>query len=242
MQVDLAVNRLIDAERVAKIAYKAHPSEESTLMLANVLQMQGRADEVVSFLQPQRNRYGNSPKFLITLAESEYDTPNYAAARADLEHAISLDPASEQAHYLLGNNLVKLKEVDAAIAEYNTAIRLSPRKPRTHYALALALLLRGDDVGAEGSLRESLEINPEYAPAYCELGKLYRRQGHLPEAVEEFKKAIKYNPKYAVAYYHLGETYRQMGDESDSEKAFQLFNSVKAKEPKQKPPMDDQLP
>jgi tetratricopeptide (TPR) repeat protein len=242
VRVELSVNRPIEAERVAKIAYVAHPSEDSTLMLANVLQMQGRADEVVNFLQAKRGRYGDSPKFLITLAESEYDTPNYSAARADLERAISLDPALEQAHYLLGNTLVKLKAVNRAIEEYNTAIRLSPKKPRTHYALALAFLLRADDAGAEGALKDSLAIDPQYAPAHCELGELYQKQGRLPEAVEELNSAIQCNPRYAVAYYHLGETYRQMGDKRDSVKAFAAFQALKEKEPKQKPPMNDRLP
>jgi tetratricopeptide (TPR) repeat protein len=229
VQVELTVNNLLEAERVAKLAYHAHPSEDSMLLLANVLQMQGRGDGVVSFLQGKRDQYRSSPKFLITLAESEYDTPNYAASRRDLEQAISVDPASEQAHYLLGNTLVQLKDVDRAISEYNTAIRLSPRKPRTHYALALALLLRADDAGAERSLRESLAIDPQYAPAHFDLGKLYKKQGRLPRAVEEFKNAINSNPQYAAAYYQLGETYCQMGDASDSAEAFKLFNSIKEK-------------
>ncbi len=242
VEVYLAVNRLLDAERVAKIAYQAHPSLESTLMLANVLQMQGRPDDVVSFLQSKHNLYGDSPKFLATLAESQYDSVNYTAARTTLEPALRIDPEFELAYYLLGNTLVKLKEVDAAITEYRAAIRLAPRKPRTHYALALALLLRADEAGAERSLRESLAIDPQYAPAYCELGKLHQKQGHLPEAVEDFNNAIRFNPRYAIAYYHLGEIYRQMGDKSDSEKAFSTFNKLKENEPKEKPPVNDQLP
>jgi len=242
VKVYLAVNRLLDAERVAKMAYKAHPSEESTLLLANVLQLQGRAPEVVRFLQNKRNTGQNSPRFLITLAESEYDIRNYAAARADLIRAISLDPASELAHYLLGNTLVELRELNQAVEEYSTAIRLAPRKPRTHYSLAFALRLLGDDASAERSLREALAIDNQYAPAHCELGKLYNKQGRLPEAVEEFKNAIRYNPSISAAYYHLAMTYRQMGEKSDSEEALKMFRSVREKEPKERAPLDDQIP
>jgi Flp pilus assembly protein TadD len=242
VEVYLAVNRLPDAERVAKIAYKAHPSEGPTLLLANVLQMQGRAQEAANFLQAKRSRYQNSPKLLMTLAESQYDTASYEAARSNLTKAISLDPASDQAHYLLGNTLVKLREVDRAVAEYRTAIRLAPRRPRTHCSLAIALGLLGDDAGAEQSLNESLAIDNRYAPAHCELGKLYKKQGHLPEAVEEFKNAIRYNPKYSAPYYQLAMTYRQLGNRHDSEEAFKMFRSVKDKEPKARPPIDDQIP
>lgn len=49
------------------------------------------------------------------------------------------------------------------------------------------------------------------------------------------------NAQSAVAYYHLGENHSQMGDQSDSEKTFKLFNSIKENQPKHSPPRYDHL-
>ena len=95
-------HQLVPAQTVSELAWKTCPSDHSLLLLANVMQLQGRFKEVVALLNTRRNVYSGSPAFLITLAESEYDSILYDAARDDLQRAISLDQNSYQAHRWAG--------------------------------------------------------------------------------------------------------------------------------------------
>ena len=72
--------------------YKFYPSVHTLLLLANALQL-ARADtrKSTAFLEASEEFTPNSPEFLITLAESEFDASIYPAARDDLERAIALD-------------------------------------------------------------------------------------------------------------------------------------------------------
>jgi tetratricopeptide (TPR) repeat protein len=214
--VFLAGHQLISAQAVAEVAYKAYPSVHSLVLLANTLQLQGRFKEVNRLLGDQRNQYSQSPEFLITLAESEYDAVLYDTAREDLEHAIALDNNSYQAHFLLGNVIFKLNDVDKAIAEYRQAIKLAPDRPRAYYQLALALQTKQDEAGEEELLQQALAIDNHYAPAHVEMGRILISQNHLPDAVAQLNQAIADNPSSEQAYFQLARAYAQLGDKEKS--------------------------
>jgi tetratricopeptide (TPR) repeat protein len=151
------------------------------------------------------------------LAESEYDSILYDAARGDLERAISLDQNSYQAHFLLANALFKLGNVDQAISEYRLAIELSPDQPRTYYQLALALQSKQDQAGAEDELAKALSIDGHYAPALIETGRMLISQNRLSDAVTQLNLAIKDNPNAEQAYFLLAKAYSQLGDKEKSD-------------------------
>ncbi len=98
--VYLESHDLAHALDVAQLAWRAHPSQENLLFTANVLQLEGRSSEVVSLLEKYRDRYGDSPGFLITIGESESDQKLYPSAERDLKRAVALAPESYPAHYI----------------------------------------------------------------------------------------------------------------------------------------------
>ena len=177
--VFIADHQLVPARTVAETAYRAHPSLRSLLLLANAMQLQGRFKDVVAMLNAKRSLYKDSAPFLITLAESEFDSILYGAAQRDLQQALVLDPGSYQAHFLLGNALLKLDHADEAAGEYRRAIALSPQQPRTYYQLALALQAQQDQPGAEEQLTKALALDAHYGPALIEISKMLIAQ-HRP--------------------------------------------------------------
>ncbi len=215
--VYLTANKLASALAVAQVAYKAYPSLETLLLLSNVLQLEGRYPDVNRILSSKREVYANSPKFWITLAESEYDASIYASARDDIERAISLDGSAFQAHYILGNVLVRLSDLDGAAAEYNKAIELDPNEPRTYYQLALVLRTKMDISGEEKVLEQALAADDHYAPAHCELGRILLDQNRLEEAVRHLTMAVQYNPRSEEAYFLLARTYAKLGEKGKAE-------------------------
>ncbi len=225
--VYLAGHQLVSAQKVAEAAYRFYPSEDTLLLLANSLQMQGRYPDVNRILGNQRGMYGNSPKFFITLAESELDASNYPAARQDSERAISLDSNLYQAHYILGNVLFKLSDMDGAIAEYRVAINLAPDQPRTYFQLAQVLQAKQDEAGEQHALEEALATDSHYAPAQCEMGRILLEQHRATDAVDHLTAAIQSNPHSEKAYFLLARAYAQLGEKDKSDQMVKRLQAVK---------------
>jgi Flp pilus assembly protein TadD len=225
--VDFSAHQLVSAQAVAAMAYKTYPSIHTLLLLANALQLQGRYPDVNRLLGDQRATYADSPEFLITLAESESDASIFPAARKDLERAISLNPKSNQAHYLLGYVLARINDVDGAIGEYRTAIELDPGQPRTYYQLALALGIKQDQAGAEHALEQALAADDHYAPAHCEIGRILIDENRPADAVSHLNAAIQYNPSSEEAYYLLVRAYARLGEKDKSNAMVKRLIAVK---------------
>lgn len=225
--VYLAAHRLMEAQAIADTAYKLHPSLNSLLLLANVLQLEGRYKTVDQLLENQRKVYSDSAPFLITFAESEFDAMLYDAARADLEHAIALNANSYQAHYLLGNVLVAQNLSDQAEGEYRKAISLAPDQPRTYYHLALLLHSRQDDADEESLLKQALAADDHYADAYCELGRLQLDRRQLGDAVTELNLAIQFNPQLEQAYYLLARAYAGLRQKDKADAMVKRYKALR---------------
>ncbi len=215
--VFIADHQLVPARTVAETAYRAHPSLRSLLLLANAMQLQGRFKHVVAMLNAKRSLYKDSAPFLITLAESEFDSILYGAAQRDLQHALVLDPGSYQAHFLLGNALLKLDHADDAAGEYRRAIALSPQQPRTYYQLALALQAQQNQPGAEEQLTKALALDAHYGPALIEISKMLIAQHRPADAVNRLTVAIQDNPRSEQGYFLLARAYAQLGDQQKRE-------------------------
>ncbi len=226
--VYIAGHRLVSAQAVAEIAYKTYPSLPTLLLLANVLQLEGRYKDVNRLLADQRKTYADSPAFLITLAEGEFDAMLYDAARADLEHAIALDNKSYQAHYLLGNVLVAQNETDRAESEYRTAIQLAPNQPRTYYQLALIFRDKQDEANEESLLKQAIAADDHYAPAYCEMGRILMGQRRLADAVTQLNLAIQYNPQIEQAYYLMARAYAGLGQKDKADATVKRYTALRA--------------
>jgi tetratricopeptide (TPR) repeat protein len=226
--VYLAGHRLVPALAVAEAAYKSYPSLKTLLLLANVLQLQGRYKDVNRLLQDQRKTYAGSPDFLVTFAESENDAMLWDVARADLERAIALDNKSYRAHYLLGNVLSAQNETDRAESEYRTAIELSPDQPRTYYQLALLLHARQDDAGETALLTRALAADNNYAPAHCEMGRILLGQHRLADAVTQLNLAVQDNPSMEQAYFLLARAYAGLGQKDQADVMVKQYTELRA--------------
>jgi tetratricopeptide (TPR) repeat protein len=236
--VYLSANKLKSALGVADVAYRVYPSLDTLLLLANVLQLEGRYPDVNRILGSKRDVYADSSRFLITLAESEYDASIYVSARKDIERAILLDGSAFQAHYILGNILVKQSDLNGAIEEHKEAIRLNPNEARTYYHLALILRRKMDIADEENTLEQALNANDHYAPAHCELGKLLLDQNRIEEAVNHLTLAIRYNPRSEEAYYLLVRAYKRQGE---TEKAREMVNRLEAVRKENQPSTTNKL-
>lgn len=225
--VYLAAHQLGLAQSLAEAAYKAYPSVSTLLLLANTLQLQGRYPDVIKLLDPKRTSFSSSPEFLVTLAESEFDASSISKAKVDLQRAIALNPNLPQAHYLLGNVLLKSDDIDGAVAAYHRAIELAPDQPRTYFQLALALQAKQDEAGEEQALEQALETDSSYAPAQCEMGRVLLEEHRPGDAIDHLNAAVQSNPHSEKAYFLLARAYAQLGQKEKSNEMIKRLLAVK---------------
>jgi tetratricopeptide (TPR) repeat protein len=112
-----------------------------------------------------------------------------AEARAHLEAALSLAPASSEARRMLGLVSWLNGQDQAGISHLEAAIRANPRDERTRLALARIFARAGRDDEAERTLREALLAIPGSLLAHWWLASDYERLNRIADARHELTLA-----------------------------------------------------
>jgi adenylate cyclase len=134
---------------------------------------------------------------------------DWAAAQADFEKALALDPGDGQAQGLYGGLLARLGRLPEAIAAAKKAIELDPLSGWPWDNLGSYLVSSGQFAAARQAISRALELNPEAIPISYGLGRLELLDGHAQEAHTVFRR-IGFEPirqsGSAMAEYTLGHT------------------------------------
>jgi len=113
-------------------------------------------------------------------------------------------PGSAEAHYNLGNSLLRSGDVKGAIESYGRAVELKPGFPQALSNLGVALLHeRRLDEARECFLR-AVELEPNDALAHNNLGHVAMAIGSNEEAQGHFRRAIGLAPEFADGVFNLG--------------------------------------
>jgi hypothetical protein len=99
-----------------------------------------------------------------------------------------MDPKSAEAHNALGDALVRMGKLDAAIALYRQALALSPDMAEALTKLSRALSKQGRLEEAEAACRRALAIAPDYPDAHFRLAKILLKHNRITEAFESFTR------------------------------------------------------
>ena len=132
---------------------------------------------------------------------------NWAVAQAHFSDAVRSDPKSPEAHFWLGESLVRQSNPSAAIAEYARALVLKPNYPEAYFGLAQAQMAIGQYDLARKNLDSALVLRPNYADALLLGGKLYEQQGDDTAAIQSYSAAISANDKLAEPSYRRALLY-----------------------------------
>jgi len=96
----------------------------------------------------------------------------------------------------VGEEMIKLKEFDAAIKILEKAKTIDPKNFRAWMDIGKDLLQRNTQVPyALVCLREAAKLDPENVEAHLLLGDAYRVQGQLDKALGAYQKALKVAPE-----------------------------------------------
>ena len=128
---------------------------------------------------------------------------------------IILAPESAEMHMMMGDELGRQGDSNAAIAQFREAIRLNPQLPGVHFELAEQLRASTDPAlksQAEGEFREAIQANQFDEKAWRQLGEILADKGEFKAARENYLKALALDPKdtdaktdAAIALISLGQ-------------------------------------
>jgi protein O-mannosyl-transferase len=126
-----------------------------------------------------------------------------AAAMAQYNKALELNPDYADAHFNLGSALLQLGKSDEAIVHYQRALQIRPNDSSGHYNLGNALFAKGEVDGAIAQFRLALELNPAFADALNNLGLALFAKGEVDEAILQYTQALQLNPAHYKTHNNL---------------------------------------
>jgi len=102
------------------------------------------------------------------------------------ERVFKINPDCAEAHNALGNALVRMNKLDAAVVSYGRALALRPDMAEAYDNLSRTLRKQGRLEEAEAACRRAIAIAPNYAKAHATLGRILCESNRIKEAFQSF--------------------------------------------------------
>jgi tetratricopeptide (TPR) repeat protein len=132
-------------------------------------------------------------------------------AKAAAEKALSIDPASAEAHAALGGSLWSLFEFSAAEVEFKRALELNPNLSHAHHWYGLFVSWEARHPEALIHLRRAVELDPLNLQYQTNLGQVLANARQYDAAEEQLKKTLEMDPNFAYTHVELRQIYRDQG-------------------------------
>ena len=120
---------------------------------------------------------------------------DHAAASAQFERAVELDPGRVEGWFKLGLARNGLAEPEAAIQAYRRAVELDPTHARALNNLANIYFRQGDYGTAESWYAKALEVDPDYLLALYHQGWVLRHFNRGAEAERVLRRCREPSPQ-----------------------------------------------
>jgi tetratricopeptide (TPR) repeat protein len=233
----LAGEALADANLAAAMA-ENDPDAQALVVevkVARALQevAEGQPDLGVQDLTQLRDQNPSSSAVRLGLAKAQIARRDPAAAIAELQKAVELDPKNAEAQYQLGFVLLRMKgDSAAAVAPFEKAVALEPGS--TLYATALGSALVGaQKFDAAIDLLTRLTAPPAYklADGYVLLGQAYVQSKRYKDALPVLEKATSLAPESPDAWATLAWAYFGLKDAAKFKEAGGKARTLGYKEP-----------
>ncbi|EJN15280.1 tetratricopeptide repeat protein [Bradyrhizobium sp. YR681] len=118
-----------------------------------------------------------------------------AAALAEFNQAVELDPYNAQALYGRAQIYQGNSQHDLAIADFSAANGLNPQKVEPLLGRASSYLAVGKVKEAAADLDEASEADPHNAQVWTARGQVYERLGDKAKAAASYNKAVSLRPR-----------------------------------------------
>ena len=130
------------------------------------------------------------------------------------EAAIASKRDFAEAHYNLGNALMRLDRQDAAVQAYRRAAKLRPNLLPIHNNLGNALQALSRWEEAAHAYQRALSLDPKIPELQRNHGIVLQAAGRADEAVAAYRRAIALKPDWSTAYSNLANLLLERGEAS----------------------------
>jgi TolB-like protein/Flp pilus assembly protein TadD len=151
---------------------------------------------------------------------------DWARAEAELQRAVSLSPASAEAHQWYALLLGMSGRFPEALQEVARAQELDPLSLTVNTNAGLLLYLRQQYEPEVEQHRRTLELDPDYGPAHWALGLAYAQQGRHEEAIAAHRKAVELWGGSALFKAVLGRSYALAGRRREAEEVLRELEAA----------------
>jgi protein O-GlcNAc transferase len=163
----------------------------------------------------------------INLGFALYRREQYREAWSTLQHALTLDPASADAHYMLALVARSQWNTPAAIEHYEAALALKPDIDQGWVDLSFLLYQDGQLERTRDTVVKGLQYDSQSHELHFFLGNLQANDGQHTEAIESYRKALAIQPDYPEAHYNLAIAFRQTGELEQAADHYRRFLASK---------------
>lgn len=145
----------------------------------------------------------------------------FGKAEARVRGYLEENPASADAHFLLGYVLFREQRARDSLAEFTAAAKYRHPKADEFMAIASDYVLLGDYVDADKWFSEVTKEKPDDADAWYLLGRVEYNETDYPKAIASFQRALALRPHYIEAENNLGLAWRDLNQTDKAKAAFQ---------------------
>ena len=151
------------------------------------------------------------PRLHTRLAASHVARGHDAAALAELEYAIRLDPRSFEAHYGAGMVLARMNRTAEALEHFRNARDIDPSDPSVTWHIAFSLRTLGQREEALQEFRALAKRERDNASAWSWMAICAAEMGRHAEAVSYWQRTLELNVRH---FDLVKETEKAMFEES----------------------------
>lgn len=205
--------RLAEAEARYREWLGFNPEDPEALhLLAAVRRQRGAMGEALQLARQAVQLRPDRAGFYVTLAGIEFHARLWAAARADFETALRLDPNQTAAYSALGH--IARIQGDDARAEENFKRALLTERDRADVLIGYGNLLsdRGDFAGAVQYLTRAAKLDPDNSATQASFGRALLGNGQWAFAEQALENALRLRPDSPGTLRMLLRAHRERGN------------------------------
>lgn len=149
------------------------------------------------------------------------DAAQFAQAEKSLHAYLEKNPASAEAHFLLGYTLFRQKRPKASLAEFTEGAKYQRPQASDLKIVAADYVLLGDFSDADKWLTAVTKETPKDADAWYLLGRTKYNENRFEEAVKAFQQALVLSPGDIKVENNLGLSWQGLNHPEEARKAFE---------------------